>query len=436
LKKQFGDEVEFIGVYVREAHPTDGWRMPSNDKDGVSFAQPTTYAERCKVAGECCGALKMSIPLVVDGIDDAVGHAYSGMPDRLYLIDRAGKVAYKGGRGPFGFKPAELGQAIAMLLLDEELSRAKKPDAGANGKQAHVRLPSAAAAWAKLPDVADGAKAGPLPNWAKAYAAALPRTTAATLELDYVQRVKSPLDPALRAKVRYAAAEASGSEYGKAYARFDLERAGGTPEPVNDAERVAVAFARKLTREAYQVTDAEFAEVRKRHGDANAVAIVLCVAYANFQDRLALTLGLPVEPGGPLPPIKVTFKKPHAGMADPPARSLPITAALPGRATVDDGEWTKIDIAELKKAMAAQQERAPRLPVPTFEEVMKAAPPGTYKPDRPLKILWSRTCVGYQPELTLAWFHAMRTFGDEAKQDRVFEETLFWVVTRSINCFY
>jgi hypothetical protein len=47
------------------------------------------------------------------------------MPDRLYLIDRTGRVAYKGGRGPFGFKPPELGQAIAMLLLEEHLAREK-----------------------------------------------------------------------------------------------------------------------------------------------------------------------------------------------------------------------------------------------------------------------------------------------------------------------
>lgn len=104
---------------MREAHPTDGWRMTSNDKAGVVFAQPKTYAERQSVAASCSTTLKMSIPLLVDTIDDTVGHAYSGMPDRLYLIDRRGQVAYKGGRGPFGFKPAELGQAIALLLLDE-----------------------------------------------------------------------------------------------------------------------------------------------------------------------------------------------------------------------------------------------------------------------------------------------------------------------------
>ena len=56
--KQFGDRVQFVNVYVREAHPTDGWRMSSNDRDGVTFAQPTTDAERCEVASKCCAALQ------------------------------------------------------------------------------------------------------------------------------------------------------------------------------------------------------------------------------------------------------------------------------------------------------------------------------------------------------------------------------------------
>jgi hypothetical protein len=67
------------------------------------------------------------MPLLVDGMDDKVGKAYSGMPDRLYLIDREGRVAYKGGRGPFGFKPGELEQAILMLLLDDPGMRGEDP---------------------------------------------------------------------------------------------------------------------------------------------------------------------------------------------------------------------------------------------------------------------------------------------------------------------
>ena len=101
-----------MGVYVREAHPTDGWRMSSNDKDGVTFAQPVTKKEREEIAAKCCEKMKMSVRLLVDEMDDRVGHAYSGMPDRLYLIDRDGRVAYKSGPGPFGFNPEELESAI------------------------------------------------------------------------------------------------------------------------------------------------------------------------------------------------------------------------------------------------------------------------------------------------------------------------------------
>jgi hypothetical protein len=58
------------------------------------------------------------MPLLVDELDDRVGHAYSGMPDRLYVIDRAGRVAYQGGRGPFHFRPGELEQALFLTLLE------------------------------------------------------------------------------------------------------------------------------------------------------------------------------------------------------------------------------------------------------------------------------------------------------------------------------
>jgi hypothetical protein len=103
-------------VYVREAHPTDGWSMESNDRVGVSLAQPRTYDERAAVARTCGRRLGLGFPMLVDTIDDAVGARYSGMPSRLYLIDQDGKVAYKSGRGPFGFKPAELEHSLVLLL--------------------------------------------------------------------------------------------------------------------------------------------------------------------------------------------------------------------------------------------------------------------------------------------------------------------------------
>jgi hypothetical protein len=135
LKRRYGSRVEFFGIYVREAHPTDGWRMESNDREGICVAQPKTDEERSAVAARSCQVLNMSMPLLVDKIDDRVGHLYSGMPDRLYLIGRDGRVMYKSGRGPFGFKPGELEQSIIMHLLDLQSPQKKQPFTDASQKR-------------------------------------------------------------------------------------------------------------------------------------------------------------------------------------------------------------------------------------------------------------------------------------------------------------
>ena len=119
MHRRYGGRAEFLAIYVREAHPIDGWREPGNDRVGISIKQPRDPKERQAVAHRCSGTLEISMPLLVDGMYDVVGHTYSGMPDRMYVIDRDGRVAYKGGRGPFGFKPRDLEQALIMLLMDE-----------------------------------------------------------------------------------------------------------------------------------------------------------------------------------------------------------------------------------------------------------------------------------------------------------------------------
>ena len=76
--------------------------------------------------------------------------------------------------------------------------------------------------WKRMPEAASGG-GQPLPNWAKAVATRLPRTAAAMLELDLAQRTRSPLDPALRAKMRWVIAQANRCAYSEAYALADLE---------------------------------------------------------------------------------------------------------------------------------------------------------------------------------------------------------------------
>lgn len=122
LYQRYKDHAHFLMVYVREAHPTDGWAMDSNTKMGVKVSQPRTYQDRLEVCAQFRQKLEPGMPLVVDDVDDSVGHAYSGMPARLYVLDPKGVVAYQSGRGPFGFRPGELEQALAYCLLENPSS--------------------------------------------------------------------------------------------------------------------------------------------------------------------------------------------------------------------------------------------------------------------------------------------------------------------------
>lgn len=117
LYRTYKDQATFLMVYVREAHPTDGWHMASNDYVGVTQAQPQTYDERVSVAQTCSQRLGLGFPMLVDSIDDAAGARYSGMPARLYLIDHQRRVVFKSGRGPFGFKPDELEHALLLYQV-------------------------------------------------------------------------------------------------------------------------------------------------------------------------------------------------------------------------------------------------------------------------------------------------------------------------------
>jgi type I thyroxine 5'-deiodinase len=107
--------VQFYAVYILEAHPTDVWQMKSNLDDKVLFASPKSDEEREYVAGACVRKLGIKFPAIIDGIENTTEKAYTGWPDRLYLIGSDGKVVFKTKPGPFGFKPDKLEAAIKAL---------------------------------------------------------------------------------------------------------------------------------------------------------------------------------------------------------------------------------------------------------------------------------------------------------------------------------
>lgn len=112
--------MQFYVVYIREAHALDS-RSPSGGGENPILEDPQTLDERRHVAGVCMTKLALEeLPALVDDVDDAVNVAYAAWPDRLYLVDVDGRIAYHGGRGPFGFAPDELEVAIRELLADAD----------------------------------------------------------------------------------------------------------------------------------------------------------------------------------------------------------------------------------------------------------------------------------------------------------------------------
>jgi iodothyronine deiodinase-like protein len=93
--------------------------MDSNREDGVLFASPRTNEERAQTADLCVVRLAIKLPAVLDDIDNRTERAYTGWPDRLYLIGTDGRIQYKSAPGPFGFSTSDLENALRRALPAE-----------------------------------------------------------------------------------------------------------------------------------------------------------------------------------------------------------------------------------------------------------------------------------------------------------------------------
>ena len=122
LNSQYKDRMGFFLVYVQEAHPTDGWQVDSNVQDEVYYRQHQSYDEREEVAQSCTIDLHISIPTVVEEMDNAIDEAYGAAPERLYLIGKDGRVVYQGGAGPHLFDLEELDEAIQKMEASVKVS--------------------------------------------------------------------------------------------------------------------------------------------------------------------------------------------------------------------------------------------------------------------------------------------------------------------------
>ena len=110
------DRMDLFCVYIQEAHPEDGWQIPMNVTDEVVYKQPKTYEERAHVAEACVLRLNFKMPMLLDAIGNDIDAAYAALPERLYVIDPAGVIAYRSGPGPWGFDVDGWERAIQQQL--------------------------------------------------------------------------------------------------------------------------------------------------------------------------------------------------------------------------------------------------------------------------------------------------------------------------------
>jgi hypothetical protein len=108
LYRTYRDRCAFVTVYIKEAHPLDEWQMSSNEKEGVCYPQPTSLAQRVAIANDFVKRFDYQIPVLVDPMENPANAIYAGWPERIYIVDEAGVIVYKGEPGPFGYHPEEL----------------------------------------------------------------------------------------------------------------------------------------------------------------------------------------------------------------------------------------------------------------------------------------------------------------------------------------
>jgi len=116
LYRAYRDRAEFLLVYIREAHPSDGRQAPANVRAGVVYATPTNEAARAAIASDCVRELGLSIPCVVDDLSNTVQRAYAAWPARVCAVAADGTLAYAPPAAPAGVTAATIEEAVRRAL--------------------------------------------------------------------------------------------------------------------------------------------------------------------------------------------------------------------------------------------------------------------------------------------------------------------------------
>lgn len=92
LKKELGQRVQLLVIYTKEAHPKGGWEVERNRDSEIELEQHKDLEDREAMAEKARSALKLTVPILLDTMDDATAKAYGLAPNGAVVIGRGGKV--------------------------------------------------------------------------------------------------------------------------------------------------------------------------------------------------------------------------------------------------------------------------------------------------------------------------------------------------------
>lgn len=149
--ESYNGKADLVNVYIKEAHPSDGWKVDENEAIGVCYLQPRTLAARIKVAKQFIGDLDIASMFVVDGIDNAAMDAFAAHPERLFgeffltpkphcsckrkrtiaqcisditAVIEGGEIVYRGGLGPFQYSVNSVAEWLQQRFGEDTVAHA------------------------------------------------------------------------------------------------------------------------------------------------------------------------------------------------------------------------------------------------------------------------------------------------------------------------
>jgi len=114
LRTKFAGLVDFVTIYIAEAHPTERQHFSGN----IDISTHETMEERVEAADtlrEKAGDTLKGCPILVDQMDDGANLAYAALPERLYVL-QDGKITFEGGVGPYLYNIDEVDTFLAKSV--------------------------------------------------------------------------------------------------------------------------------------------------------------------------------------------------------------------------------------------------------------------------------------------------------------------------------